>query len=157
MHTHPAAASSFPPHPFFAATISYIPPRGCLHGTNGSFSLALFLTGCTASFSKPENGKNMLIIWGIFLTFFGFEYGQDMLAKITILGNNLGLLLLFSNHFWDKELDKDVPHIINILLRFFGFKYGIVHPVSGKPSSRIVIPGMDLPGQDGSLDASPFL
>jgi len=72
----------------------------------------------------------VLIIWGIFLTFFGFKYGQDMLGKITILGNNLSILWLFSNHFWDKEHDKDVPHIINILLQFFGFKYGIVHPVS---------------------------
>ena len=71
----------------------------------------------------------MVIIWGIFLTFFGFEYGQDMLAKITILENNLGILLLFSNHFWNKEHDKDVPHIINILLQFLGFKDGIVHPV----------------------------
>jgi len=34
-----------------------------------------FDTGCTASFLKPENDKNILIIWGIFLTFFGFEYG----------------------------------------------------------------------------------
>jgi len=61
----------------------------------------------------------------MFSPFSGFKYGQDMLVKITILGNNLSIFLF-------------MPRIINIFLPLSCFEYVTMHPVQSRREKTFI-------------------